>query len=105
MPSDLASLDRLMPLRSKVDCCAVCGENQARWHHRDEGSAYCSLCLMYRTEWGSRNQTQVRLVTTQIELHRPALVRDVHSNLAICSEADDVLGVVVLAERTARVQR
>ena len=70
--------------------------------HRDTGAHYCSLCLMYATPWGEQAQTQIRFVVSQIELRKPALQRDVHSFLSSCSEADDVLGVVVLSERVAQ---
>lgn len=103
----LTSLLFLRPLAHNLwfSNCIVCDKPQARWEVRS-GSApafLCGLCVLHETKWGKENQSLLNSVAGQIELHgNRKFERNPEGNLIHCKEADDLMGVVMLMDMTAR---
>ena len=104
MRSDVSSLRLLTPLPRTLwqSNCALCDKTQARWTVRGVQPAVfiCSLCLLYKTAWGKKNSAQVENVRTEVEKSRTEPFKVQDGKLHNCADADSVLGVVVLIERT-----
>lgn len=101
---EVSSLRLLTPLPRTLwqSNCAVCDKTQARWTVRGVQPAVfiCSLCLLYRTTWGKQNAAQVESIKAEVEKSRTEPFQMQGEKLHNCADADSVLGVVVLIERT-----
>lgn len=108
--SDINSLRVLMPLPSNLwhSNCAKCDKPQARWTIRGvkPDVFVCSLCLLYKTGWGQRNESLIETTLESVEKSRDQPFVRQDSRLFNCPDADSVMGVIVLVERTlSRVPR
>lgn len=108
MPRPIASLRHLKPLPKpswNINCC-VCDKPQARWELRvgAPGPVFiCGMCVLYESDWGQSNAELVLETSQNIELHgQRSLQRAEAGKLAVPTDADDVLGVIVLMEMTVR---
>ena len=106
MRSDpLASLSLINPLPAKLwgSHCVKCDKLQARWGitlARDSTAFICGLCILYESEWGRSNPPLVPSTIAAIERNSERKFTFTEGRLS-CKDADDVLGVIVLTERTA----
>lgn len=100
----ISSLRVLSPLPKHLweSNCILCDKRQARWTVRAVATPVfiCSLCLLYGTTWGAANQSQALHIQTEIERSRPAPFPMQDGKLRDCADADSVMGVLVLVERT-----
>lgn len=108
MARQIASLRHLKPLPKpswNINCC-VCDKPQARWELRVGAPGpvlICGACVLYGSEWGASNAELVLETAARIESQgKRFLRRDDQGKLASPSDADDVLGVIVLLDMTAR---
>lgn len=91
--------------------CCICERAQSRWFidwdTEDDDKAYlCALCILYSTEWGKSVRAPIEEVIMAVQKERNALFeKDGSNRLILSKDADDVLGVIVLAGRVAGVQR
>jgi hypothetical protein len=101
---EVSSLRILTPLPKTLwqSNCSLCDKMQARWTARGTVAPVflCSLCLLYETAWGKRNAAEIEATKALVEKGRekPLPVQD--GKLFNCADADSVLGVIVLVERT-----
>jgi len=104
-------LIRPVPAPLRGVACARCDKNQSSWwadlEHEGEDKAYvCSLCMMYNTAWGRTARASVEEVVREIEKSRDReFDKDPSNQLLKVRDADDVMGVVVLADRVTGVRR
>lgn len=102
---------RPLPASLRGIACARCDKPQSSWwadlQNEDEDKTYvCSICMIYDTKWGREHREDVEEVVMTIQKARDCLFDKNDSNqLLNARDADDVLGVVVLADRTVQVQR
>jgi hypothetical protein len=95
-------------LRGSV--CDSCNKGQASWiaeiPREDEDRIYiCSLCVLYKTDWGGKAHERVEVTKGAIERSRgSAFELDAHKRLAHARDADDVLGAIAMALRIESVQ-
>jgi len=101
----LSSLSLVNPLPQKLwgAHCAKCDKPQARWGitvGRQSPLFICGACVLYESAWGKSQSPLVPATIASIE--RNSDRRFVFSDGRLSSkDADDVLGVVILTERTA----
>jgi hypothetical protein len=103
----LASLRALKPLpkNSWNVNCSLCDKPQARWMLQlglPNPVFVCGMCVLYESEWGQNN---VEMVGSMMDQIRRASGREfslMDGRLLRPSDADDVLGVIVLMEMTMR---
>lgn len=108
MPRQIASLRHLKPLPKpswNINCC-VCDKPQARWELRvgAPGPVFiCGACVLYGSDWGHSNTELVLETVRNIESQgNRKLPLSEAGKLTSPSDADDVLGVIVLLEMTVR---
>lgn len=102
----LATLDVLMPLLPLTErgCCALCSQERARWTIRGaQPPVYlCALCLLYATPWGGDNSSQIETTLALSEYHSRRTFERVDGRLVSCSDADNLMGILILVDRTAK---
>lgn len=90
--------------------CDSCNKGQASWiaeiPRGDEDRIYvCSLCVLYKTDWGKKAHERVEVTIGAIERARGKdFVLGPDKRLASPRDADDVLGSITLALRLESVQ-
>lgn len=105
----LGSLRFLNPLPRKLwgSACSLCDKPQSRWGIIAGTPApifICGLCVLHKSEWGRSNSPAVASTIERIVATSDRKFEMVNDMLQKCSDADDVLGVIILVERTiARV--
>ncbi len=108
MPELLPAVDStfvLAPNRAAPLVCYVCAHERARWrvrHARYGGTVQdlCALCFMYESGWLTPvNQARVARVSTALSLRRNKVLEHVNGRLVQSTDADDVLGAIVLHDR------
>ena len=96
-------LQALFPLHlsQRGHQCSSCDAREARWQVRlGKSPAYiCSMCVLYDSRWGELNRVNIDAVLAQVKQHRPDL-EVVEGRVTQDKAADDLLGVIVLADRT-----
>ena len=97
-----------IPLRG-IACC-MCERTQSSWQTdwvtEDDDKVYlCSLCVLYETDWGRLERASIEAVIMRMQKARnTTFEKDPSNRLTLSRDADDVLGVVVLASRVAKAQ-
>ena len=105
MRSDpLASLSHLNPLPAKLwgAHCVKCDRMQARWGialGRQAPVFICGACVLYESAWGKSQNQIVPSTIAAIERNSKRKFSFTDGRLS-CRDADDVLGVIILTERT-----
>lgn len=102
----LGSLRHLNPIPQKLwgSICTLCDKPQARWAllaGTPTPVFICGMCVFERSEWGKSNSPVVRSTIEKIEANSDRKFELADGKLVRCSDADDVLGVIILVERTA----
>ena len=102
----LASLRFVNPLPQKAwgAHCSLCDKPQARWILAVGSQTpvfLCGLCILHESAWGKSNNPAVESTTNAIRAASGREFSIVDGRFQRCSEADDVLGVLILVERTA----
>ena len=91
--------------------CDSCNKGQASWiaeiPRGDEDRIFvCSLCVLYKTEWGKKAHERVEVTKGSIEHSRGVeFALDADRRMASAKDGDDVLGSITLALRIESVQR
>lgn len=93
--------------------CCVCAQAQAHWsiQHARYGTALediCALCFLYESGWLVRQREQrVEQVIKAIALKRGAVLpqKGEQKRLVLVTDADSVLGAIVLHDRFELVTR
>ena len=102
--SEVSTLRMLVPLPKTNwgGCCALCDKPQARWTARGLQAplSVCSLCILYASAWGRRNELAIAKAIGQVEAARSQPMPRNAEKLMRCEDADSVLGVLVLVDRT-----
>lgn len=101
--SDVSSLRLLVPLPKNAweGCCALCDKPQSRWTVRGSpGATVCAMCLLYDSAWGKRNAASIEATIADIQKARGVELLRQGDRLFRCDDADSVLGVLVLVDRT-----
>jgi hypothetical protein len=100
-------LKRLRPLPRSMQgvACALCDRMQSCWQltvpFKDEQTV-CSLCVLYHPQVWTK---EIQQAITNVETGAGHMFeRDVNARLTRCSDADRVLGVVVLTDRILGVR-
>ena len=101
----LSSLSLLNPLPQKLwgACCAKCDKPQARWGitlDRQTPVFICGACVLYESTWGKSQSPLIPMTIASIERNSNRRFAFIEGRLSV-KDADDVLGVVILTERTA----
>lgn len=95
-------------LRGSV--CDSCNKGQSSWiaeiPRGDEDRIFvCSLCVLYKTEWGKKAHERVEVTKGAIERARDVeFALDSERRLANARDGDDVLGAITMALRLESVQ-
>jgi len=90
--------------------CDSCNRGQASWiaeiPRGDEDRIYvCSLCVLYKTDWGKKAHARVEVTVGAIQRARGKdFVMGPDKRLANPRDADDVLGSITLAMRMEAAQ-
>ena len=97
----LGSLRFLNPLPRKLwgSACSLCDKPQSRWGIMVGTPApifICGLCVLHRSEWGKSNSPAVTSTIDRILTTSDRKFEMSDGKLTKCSDADDVLGVVIL---------
>lgn len=96
---------RPLPKSMRGACCNWCNRNQSSWSAEnplgEEAIVYiCSLCVLYRSEWGQKQHGAVTSGVIEIEKARgQTFDRNKEGKLEQSGQADHVLGVLVLMDR------
>lgn len=102
----LSSLSFVNPLPQKLwgSHCAKCDKPQARWGITVGRSSpplfICGACVLYESAWGKSQSPLVPATIASIERNSDRRFSFTDGRLS-SKDADDVLGVVILTERTA----
>lgn len=105
MPKEfLPSLRLLVPLSQPQwgMNCSLCDKPQARWTLRVESPKVyiCGTCVLYETAWSEANQSAVEAAISNIRTAGKRELPAQGGRLLSPTDADDVLGVVILVDRT-----
>ena len=100
----IASLTFLNPIPQRLwgAHCVKCDRMQARWGitvGRLTPMLICAGCVLYESDWGKSQSPLVTSAIAAIERNSDRRFVFVDGRLS-CKDADDVLGVVILTERT-----
>jgi len=102
--STVQTLQLLMPLPKSNwgGCCVLCDKAQARWTIRGQSASIsvCGLCILYASPWGQRNSERIAATIDSVEKARAVPMPVGDGKLFRCEDADSVLGVLVLVDRT-----
>jgi hypothetical protein len=95
---DAASLKLLEPSR-RGSKCKDCAEDQALWESGiDYGITVCSLCVLYRTQWGRIWREEFVQLISEVEAKRSIVFQKTpEGRLSLCRDADSIVGGVVTA--------
>jgi len=101
----LGSLRFVNPLPQKLwgANCSLCDKPQSRWAILKVTPTpifLCGLCILHKSEWGKSNSPAVTSTVERIQATADRKFEMADGKLTRCSEADDVLGVIILVERT-----
>lgn len=102
----LGSLRFVNPLPQKLwgSHCSLCDKQQSRWAIMAGTPTpifICGLCILHKSEWGKSNSPVVESTIERIQSTTDRKFEMADGKLTRCVEADDVLGVIILVERTA----
>jgi hypothetical protein len=100
---------RPLPQALRGTSCFSCNQLRSSWWVEafepvnQENKVYvCSLCLLYKTEWGRGARSTIEEVVRRVERSRNVEFETDDSNrLVRPRDADDILGVIVLSHRAA----
>lgn len=103
----LASLRALKPLpkNSWNVNCSLCDKPQARWLLQlglPNPVFVCGMCVLYDSLWGQNNTEFVGGIMDQIRRQSDREFPVLDGKLQRPTDADDILGVIVLMEMTFR---
>ena len=102
---------RPLPPALRGVACACCNKTQSSWwadlpSEGEDKTYVCALCVMYDTAWGQLTRASIEEVVLEIEKNRAAtFAKDQSNRLTRARDADDVQGVVVLADRVTGVRK
>lgn len=79
----------------------MCDKPQSRWTLRVESPKVfvCSLCVLYESKWAETNEVAVRMALLEFEKSAGRKLTLNEGRILSPSDADDVLGYVVLMDR------
>ena len=101
----MTSLDVLTPLPPTAEkgCCSLCAEKRASWAVRGVADVFfCSLCLLYRTPWGEEAALAASSTLILMRHTSKQAYETVDGRLTSCADADNLMGILVLIDRTAK---
>jgi hypothetical protein len=99
-----------LPTHLRGIACCMCERMQSSWQTdwvtEDDNKVYlCSICIIYHTDWGRTERANIESVVVNIQKARGTeFDKDLSKRMMLARDADDVLGVVVLATRVAKAQ-
>lgn len=96
-------LSQLCPLPEPLRGCACvrCDKAQAVWRLNKDETSICSLCVLYDPDVWSDGVAET---ITAVEISRGKMfLRDRNALLTECSDANHVVGVLVMVARASRV--
>lgn len=96
---------RPLPKAMQGVACEACDKRQAVWEHtktiRDrKGECVCSLCWLYSSGWTEGTADELDVLIQRVEDKMSVQFRrDEDGHLAVCADADRILGAIVMSSR------